>query len=220
MAHELNQPLAAILANAEAAQSFLARGPEYSPKVQEALDGVVEADVRAGDIIKRLRTMLKRGEFQGQRLDLGEIARAALALADGDLRGRDVRVATELPAGLPAVVGDRVQLQQVLLNLILNACDAMATTPRTERLLKMAASSRTNGSVALSVEDRGTGIAESDLERIFEPFQSTKAQGLGLGLSICRTIVSVHGGRLWAVNNPQRGATFHLELPRAGEGPS
>jgi C4-dicarboxylate-specific signal transduction histidine kinase len=220
MAHELNQPLAAILANAEAAQSFLAKGPAYSPKVQEALDGVVEADVRAGDIIKRLRSMLKRGEFQGQRLDLGEIAREALALADGDRRERDVQVATELAPGLPAVFGDRVQLQQVLLNLIVNACDAMAAIPRPERLLTVATSPRTNGSVVLSVEDRGTGIPDTDLERIFEPFQSTKAQGLGLGLSICRTIVSAHGGRLWAANNPQRGATLHLELPSAGPGAS
>jgi signal transduction histidine kinase len=220
MAHELNQPLAAILANAQAAQTFLARGPEYVPMAQEALEGVVEADVRAGDIIKRLRGMLKRGEFQGQRLDLGEIAREALALADGDVRRRDVRVATDLARGLPAVVGDRVQLQQVLLNLILNACDAMAGTARPERLLTVAASPGANGTVVLSVEDRGTGIPESDLERVFEPFQSTKAQGLGLGLSICRTIVSEHGGRLWAANNAERGATFHLELPRAGEGPS
>jgi signal transduction histidine kinase len=220
VAHELNQPLAAILANAQAAQSFLARDSAYSAKVQEALDGVVEADLRAADIIKRLRAMLKRSEFQAQRLDLGEIAREALALADGDVRARDVRVAAELAPGLPTVVGDRVQLQQVLLNLILNACDAMAAIPRPERLLTVAARPGANGSVVLSVEDRGTGIPDSDLERIFEPFQSTKAQGLGLGLSICRTIVSAHGGRLWAANNPQRGATFHLELPSAGPGAS
>jgi C4-dicarboxylate-specific signal transduction histidine kinase len=212
LAHELNQPLAAILANAQAAQHFLAADPG-NPRLREALDGIVEADVRAGDIIKRLRALLKRGELQAQRLDLNEVAREALALVDGDLRGRDLKVTTDLAAGLPAVVGDRIQLQQVLLNLILNACDAMAATPSPERRLRLVTGPGANGSVVLRVEDRGTGIPASDLERIFEPFQSSKTQGLGLGLPICRTIVSAHGGRLWATNNPQRGATLHVELP-------
>jgi C4-dicarboxylate-specific signal transduction histidine kinase len=216
LAHELNQPLAAILANAQAAQQLLAATPPESTRAHEALDGIVEADLRARDIIQRLRAMLKRGETPVQRVDLNEVAREALALADGDLRAREVGVLAELAPGLPAVAGDRIQLQQVLLNLILNGCDAMGHVPRGERRLRVATKAL-NGTVVLDVEDRGTGIPGSDIERIFEPFHSTKSQGLGLGLAICRTIVGSHGGRLWASNNPERGATLHLELPVSAE---
>jgi C4-dicarboxylate-specific signal transduction histidine kinase len=215
IAHELRQPLTTILANAQAASRLLANDPPDLPKLREVAEEIVQADRRAAEVLQRLRPMLKRGETSFQPLGLNEVAREVLTLAEGDLRRRDVSVLTRLQPGLPAVAGDRVQLQQVLLNLILNGCDAMQTLPRDERQLTVATGLAEDGAVYLGVEDRGTGIPGSEIEQIFQPFYTSKADGLGLGLAICRTIVAAHGGRLWATNNPVRGATLHVSLPRA-----
>jgi len=136
-----------------------------------------------------------------------------LHFAHGDLITRNVRVVTELAPDLPQVTGDRVQLQQVLLNLILNGCEAMSGNPPGERRLTIVAARDGESAVRIAVADSGTGIAADESERIFEPFFTTKEHGLGLGLAICRSIVEAHNGRLWASNNEQRGATFFLTLP-------
>jgi C4-dicarboxylate-specific signal transduction histidine kinase len=142
-----------------------------------------------------------------------EIVAEVLELAHSDLIQREVRVTTRLSSSVAAIPGDRVQLQQVVLNLIVNACDAMADNPPSERTLAITTADE-GSAVRISVSDRGTGIAGESVEAVFEPFVTSKEHGLGLGLAICRSIVNAHGGRMWAVNNPDRGATFHLVLPR------
>jgi two-component system, LuxR family, sensor kinase FixL len=213
LAHELNQPLTAILSNAQAAQRMLAREPADLAEVREILHDIAADDRRAGAVIQRLRAMLKKGEAKLLPLDLNEMAKETLGLAHSDLITRNVAVTTKLAPKLPPVYGDRVQLQQVLLNLIFNACEAMSARQVWERRLTVATVRDGAAGVRVSVADRGTGIPADELERVFAPFFTTKEHGLGLGLSICRSIVVAHGGRLWASNNQDRGATFHLTLP-------
>jgi two-component system, LuxR family, sensor kinase FixL len=212
LAHELNQPLTAILSNAQAAQRFLAHSPPRVDKLAEILTDIVKSDHRAGAVIQRLRSLLRKEEAQRHPLDLNEVVDESLRLMRSDLLNRRVVVSTELAEALPAVSGDRNQLQQVVLNLVINGCDAMDGHQADGRL--MVRTQRTeNGNVEFSVADRGAGIPLTDLERIFEPFVTTKSYGLGLGLAICRSIVEAHGGRLWATNNADRGATLHCEFP-------
>jgi C4-dicarboxylate-specific signal transduction histidine kinase len=216
MAHELSQPLTAILSNAQAAQRLLARQQPDLGEIRDILSDIADDDRRASEVIQRLRAMLLKEEPQFVALDLNELIREVLALERSDLIARKVIVVAELAADLPAVHGDRVQIQQVILNLVLNACEAMSATPFPERRLVLT-TARDEGRSQLTVVDRGTGIAADALERVFEPFFTTKRQGLGLGLSICRSIVEAHGGRLWASNNEEVGATFHLALPATGQ---
>jgi PAS domain S-box-containing protein len=212
LAHELNQPLTAILTNADAARRFLARDPSNLAPVRQSLDEIITADRRAADVIRRLRALLKQGEAIRQPLDLNDLIREAMGLAQGDLTARNVRVEVSLASELPPVVGDRVQLQQVLLNLVLNACDAMAATPTGRQVIVTTAAEEPDG-VRVSVSDAGPGVPADKIDRLFEPFFTSKPDGLGLGLTICRSIVTAHGGRLWLTNNADRGATFHFLLP-------
>ena len=213
LAHELNQPLTAILANARAAQRMLLRDRVDVPELRAILDDIVADDLRAGSVIHRVRALIRKGDVGPQQVVANEIVSEVLELAHSDLIQREVRVTTRLAASLPAVPGDRVQLQQVVLNLIVNACDAMADNSPPERTLAISTSDE-GAAVRISVSDRGTGISGESVETVFEPFVTSKEHGLGLGLAICRSIVNAHGGRMWAVNNPDRGATFHLLLPR------
>ena len=213
LAHELNQPLTAILSNAQAAQRFLKRDPVDLGEVRAIIDDIVSDDKRAGEVIRRLRALLKRGEAQLHAIDLNDVVSEALELAHGDLSLRNVSVSTTLAKDSVAVRGDRIQLQQVLLNLIMNAADAMNTIPRDERQLSIVVGSDIAGQGRVSLVDRGPGIPSDRLEKLFEPFFTTKEQGLGLGLSISRSIATAHSGSLWAENNLDRGATFHLTLP-------
>jgi two-component system, LuxR family, sensor kinase FixL len=212
LAHELNQPLAAILSNAQAAQRFLNREVPQLDKVREILADIVKSDRRAGAVITRLRSLLRKEDAQHQPLDMNEVVEEVLALMRSDFLNRQVSVHTDLFPQLPAVSGDRVQLQQVLLNLLMNGSDAMAdrTVGREMVVCTQLTPERT---VRVIVSDRGTGVRPQDLARIFEPFVTTKAQGMGLGLAVCRTIVTAHSGRLWAANNPEGGATMTVELP-------
>lgn len=212
LAHELNQPLTAILSNAQAAQRFLAQRPPRVDQIDEILSDIVKSDHRARAVIQRLRAMLRKEESKHQALDLNDMVEESLRLMRSDLLNRGVTLGTALAPGLPRVSGDRNQLQQVLLNLLMNACDAMDAQP-TERRLRVVTRSNAPGRVEITVSDRGTGIPAAELESIFEPFVTTKAKGIGLGLVICRSIVAAHGGRLWATNNAHRGATLHCELP-------
>ena len=214
LAHELNQPLAAILSNAQAAQRFLARDPPELQALSDILSDIVKNDRRAGAVIQRLRSLLRKEEAQRQSLAFNDIVVESLQLMRSDLLNRQVSVHTELTPGLPNVSGDRVQLQQVLLNYVINGCDAMDGQPVDRELLVR--TRQVGGGIEVAVSDRGIGVPPKDLERIFEPFMTTKARGMGLGLAICRSIVEAHGGRVWASNNADRGATLHFELPADG----
>jgi C4-dicarboxylate-specific signal transduction histidine kinase len=212
LAHELNQPLAAILSNAQAAQLLLARDPPQIQTVTEILGDIVTSDRRAGAVIERLRSMLRKEDLKHALLDLNDVAEESLRLMHSDLLNRRVSVDTSFAQNLPPVSGDRVQLQQVMLNLLINGSDAAAGVGREARL-HVSSRLTERGSVALAVSDNGDGIAPQDIERIFEPFVTSKPHGIGLGLAICRSIIEAHGGRLWASNNASRGATMEFELP-------
>jgi C4-dicarboxylate-specific signal transduction histidine kinase len=216
IAHELNQPLAAILSNAQAALKFLERDPGDVDEVRGVLEDIVTDDRRAGEVIHRLRLLFSNGEVQHQELDLAEAISEVLRLLNSELVNHGVVARGELAPGLPPVSGDRVQLQQVLINLIINGCDAMADARVADRRLFVRAEPAGGAGVRVSVEDRGCGIAPDRLESVFEPFFTTKARGMGLGLAVCRTIISSHGGRLWAENNAGRGARFMFVLPANG----
>ncbi len=215
LAHELNQPLTAILSNAQAAQRFLKSDSVDLTELRAILDDIVDDDKRAGEVIQRLRALLKRGEAQFQRVNMNEVVAETLKLAHGDLIARNVMVATDFAHGIASVRGDRIQLQQVFLNLIINAADAMAALAPDERRIAIAIKDN-GGQVRVSVVDQGHGIPADRMSRLFEPFFTTKEHGLGLGLSISRSIVAAHSGRLWAENNLDRGAAIHLTLPVAG----
>ncbi len=208
-AHELSQPLTSILGNAEAALQLLSKPDADLREIRSMVKDIVADDVRAAEVIQRLRAMLQRGEISREPVDLANVIKEVLDLARIDLLTRHVVVDVEFDPYLPLVLGDRIQLQQVVLNLIVNACEAMSSIDVHGRRISIAA--RFEGSscdVLCEVRDRGAGIASDDLERIFQPFVSTKAQGLGMGLAICRTIIEAHGGRLWAENGPNGGAVF------------
>ena len=215
LTHEMSQPLAAILANAQTARRLSARGePGDSEEVDTILNDVVAGSRRAGSILQRLRNWFSSGRHERERLGLNEVANDVIEILRGDLIRRGVTLSRRLSPRLPAIAGDRVQLQQVVLNLILNACDAMRdNAPDDRHVLVMTA--RCDEGVCLSVEDIGTGIAPDQLTSVFEPFVTTKSTGLGLGLALCRSIVHAHEGRLTAENNPGRGVTFHCVLPLA-----
>ena len=179
------------------------------------LEDIAHDDRRAGEVIQRLRTFLRKGDVQPRPLDLNEVVSEVLDLVHSDMIHRMVTVDAQLTPALPAVIADRVQMQQVLLNLILNACEAMSATRRDNRRLTIFTTASELG-VKLSLADQGPGIPPDKLDRVFEPFLTTKEHGLGLGLAICRSIVTAHGGRLWADNNEMGGATFHLQLRTEG----
>lgn len=213
LAHELRQPLTAILSNAQAAQRFLARDDLRLHVVREILSDIVADDKRAADVIDRLHVLMKKGEFQPQPLAANELIRDVIRLMHHELMGRSVRVVTDLTPGLPPMRGDRVQLQQVLINLILNAEDAMSHPIKDDRTLTLRSDRMGESEIRISVADTGPGIPPGGEERIFESYYTTKPQGLGLGLSLGRSILIEHGGRLWAENSPSGGAVFHFTVP-------
>jgi two-component system, LuxR family, sensor kinase FixL len=219
LAHELQQPLTAMLSNAQAAQLLIAK-PEFNvEELHEILQDIVSDDKRAGQIIARMRSLLKRGEIQLQRIDIRDLLRDVLALAHGTLEERSVQVDSQVEEGLPAVLGDSVELQQVLLNLILNACESMSANSAADRRIQIIVARDVEPrTVRTSVLDCGQGIEDNQLERIFDPFVTTKDSGLGLGLAVCHSILAAHKGRLWAANRPDGGAGFHFTLPVAATG--
>lgn len=213
LAHELNQPLTAILSNAQAAQRFLAHDDVDLDEVRDILGDIVKQDKRAGEVIHRLRLLLKKSTVEHQPLDLNDVVSEVLKLVRNDLLNQRVTGQMELAPELPVIVGDRVQLQQVVLNLVMNGCDAIATGPSGDRRLIIRTELNNGEGICVSVADQGVGLAADNLEKVFEPFFSTKPHGMGLGLSVCRTIIAAHGGKLWAANNAERGATFYFSIP-------
>jgi signal transduction histidine kinase len=215
LAHELNQPLAAILSNAQAAIRFVGGQSPDLAQVRECLSDIVADDKRAGEVIKRLRGLLRKGQYQPSLVDLNEVVSEAVRLVGNDALLRQVSVKFEPLPGLPPVLGDRIQLYQVALNLIVNGLDASAEKPPGDRWVLVRTAEADGGRVELTVEDSGKGIAESEISRLFEPFFTTKRDGLGMGLSISRSIVQAHRGQIWAENRAGRGAIFHCVLPVA-----
>ena len=214
LAHELSQPLTAVRSNAQAARHLLERRPLDEDELRAALDDIIRNNQRAGAVIDRLRALLRKESPSFQPLDINDVVREVIDLARSEIVARRIRLESRLAADLPPVDGDRVQLQQVLLNLVLNACDAMAGASSARRKLVLMTGTQ-DGFVQLAVSDRGAGIPAHYLEHVFEPFVTFREQGLGLGLAISRSIVSEHGGSIRAENNPEGGATFRCLLPVA-----
>jgi two-component system, LuxR family, sensor kinase FixL len=219
LAHELNQPLASIASNAQAAQILLKRRPPDLGELDAILGDIVADDARASRVIRGLVALLRRGEARLQATDATELLDDALELSRTELITRKVTATASVAPDVPPVLADRVQLQQVLLNLVLNACEAMNGEGSGDRRLELIVRNESRNTVRFSVCDNGSGIPPRQLERLFEPFVTTKAEGMGLGLSMSRTIISAHGGRMWAENNAHRGATVHfiLTVARAAE---
>jgi two-component system, LuxR family, sensor kinase FixL len=214
LAHELQQPLTAILCNAQAAQLLAAKAAFNVGELRELLEDIVRDDKHAGQIIQHLRSLLMRGELPIQRIDIADVIRDGLTLARGRLTERNVQVTLRIDEGVSGVLGNRVELQQVLLNLMLNASEAMsANAPGDRQIQVVIALDAEQSAVRTSIIDCGKGIDRDQLDHIFEPFFTTKEGGLGLGLAVCRSIILAHKGRLWAANNSDRGAAFNFTLP-------
>jgi signal transduction histidine kinase len=216
IAHEVNQPLAAIIADASACVRWLAADRPDLDSVGEALHAIVKDGERAADVIVRIRALLSSSPVAREPCDLASIVQDALPLVGPELRRRGIVLETALAPDLPRVIGDRIQLQQVLLNLLVNAGESMRETQPERRrvVVRSTVECRDSGVWAiLTVQDAGVGFREADEARLFEAFYTTKPGGLGMGLSISRSIVERHGGQLWGTSNPDHGATFHLTLP-------
>lgn len=213
LAHEMNQPLGIILSNAQAAQRLLAKDQPDLSTVRQIIADIISENRRATEVIRRMRDLLRRGEVRQQPIDMNTIAAEVLSLAGQLLREQQITVTTELDPILPAILADRIQMQQVLLNLVLNACEAMETTHPDQRRLHLS-TRHSNDFIHLTLADLGRGLPP-DPESIFTPFHTTKEQGLGMGLPICRTITEAHHGQIWAEPGSPTGAVFHLVLPAA-----
>ena len=215
LAHEVTQPIAAARNNAQAALNFLGKSPPDLNEVREALGCVVRDADRAGDIINRVRDHIKKSHLRKDRFDLNTAIGEVIGLTRGAIVKNGVLLQTRLAEGLLPVPGDRVQLQQVLLNLILNAVEAMESVEAGARQLLITSAQNQPNSVLVAVRDSGPGINPNDVERVFEAFYTTKSSGMGMGLSICRSIIANNGGRLWAEANDPRGAVFQFTVPSA-----
>jgi len=219
IAHEISQPLTGIVAHANAGLLWLSGA---NPKVDEArttFEDIVDVGHHAADVVQNIRSFVKKSDPENTPLDLNDLVRKVLSLAATDLRKHDITVVTALSEPLPPVIGDRVQLKQVLMNLIMNAAEAMATMTDRPRTLHVASQHDPEMGVLVEVKDSGRGIDLEDVEGVFKPFYTTKAKGMGMGLSISRSIVAAHRGRLWASAGSPFGAVFHLALPAAGSQP-
>lgn len=213
IAHEVNQPLAALLTNAETALRWLARQPPDFEKAKSSIERVIDDGKRAAGIVSRIRDFSRKAPVRKDSLEVNAAIREVLGLTRVAMSDHGVLAKTQLSAGLPYVFGDRIQLQQVILNLIMNAIEAMSEVSDGSRELQISTSEAEAGSVLVAVSDSGPGLPPASVARMFEAFHTTKANGLGIGLSICRSIVDAHGGQLWATPNKPHGAVFCMTLP-------
>jgi signal transduction histidine kinase len=212
IAHEINQPLGAILSNADAAELILESGPDRRDQLRQILADIRRDDLRASEVIRRLRSLLARKKVERQPFELNEAVSDIGPILRGEARRRRITLDIRPAATAATVVGDRIQLQQVLIHLVLNAMDAVEGVPAERRTIVMSVE-KVAGGVAVTVRDRGQGIAPEHFPRLFESFFTTKPSGMGLGLSIARSLIEAHGGRIWAENGAGEGADFHVELP-------
>jgi len=213
LAHELTQPLTAILSNAQAGKLLLAKGNKSLSEIGNIFDDIIAEDERAGEVINRLRGMLKKGDVKHETIDMNDLIASTLRLLHSELIDRRMSVSFDNVPNLPAVHGDPVQLQQTLLNLLMNAMDATENVPPARRRISVSAATTDDGGVEVHIYDRGTGLPPSREHKVFEPFFTTKERGLGLGLSICTSIVKLHGGTLSLQNNVREGASAVFRLP-------
>jgi PAS domain S-box-containing protein len=222
IAHEINQPLAAIVANANAGLRWLDRPVPNIAEVRAVLERIVRDGHHTNEVISGIRDMFGKGRLERAFLNLNTLIEEVLALMRRELESHQVLLRTQMADGLPDVLVERVQLQQVLVNLITNAVDAMSSEPGRTRQLTITSELHNAREVRISVQDSGSGIDPSHIDQIFQAFFTTKPHGMGMGLSICRSIVEAHGGSLWAVPRSPHGTTFYLQLPRTGDvrGPS
>jgi C4-dicarboxylate-specific signal transduction histidine kinase len=217
IAHEVNQPIAAAVTNAEAGLRWLDVQPPNLEKARQALGQIVKDGNRAGDVIGRIRTLIKKEPPRKTHLDINETVVDVIALTRSELLRHGISLQTQLATSSPHVQGDRVQLQQVILNLILNAVEAMNGTAAGQRELLISVGEAESNGVLVAVQDSGPGLDLQSVDRVFEAFYTTKSDGMGMGLAICKSIVEAHGGRMWATTNKPRGAIFQFSLPCARE---
>ena len=218
IAHEINQPLGSIMTNAETAQAILkSQTPDIAElpiivELKDILNDILEDDRRATEVIRRMRSLLKKAPFELKRLDLNDIVRDTVEFLSSLAVGRKVELVSRIALETLPILADRIQLQQVILNLVVNGIDAMRDTSSENRILSIR-TSRIDNYAQLSVSDRGPGVAEEQLNEIFQPFYTSKAEGMGMGLSIARTIIEAHNGQIWAKNRDHGGASFKVKLP-------
>ena len=213
IAHEVNQPLAAVVANAEACLSWLDRATPDLDAARRSVEWIIDDGNRAGEVIRRVRALANKTDIEKAPLDINDVVKEAIALLQGELVSHRVSLRIEFAPALTMVPADRVQLQQVMINLVMNGIEAMqSVTDRPRELLIRSLQDETQ-QVLVSVTDCGVGISAENADRLFNAFFTTKASGMGMGLSICRSIVEAHGGRLWATANLPHGATFYFTLP-------
>jgi PAS domain S-box-containing protein len=212
IAHEVNQPIGALVTNAVVALRMLSAAPPDLNQAREALDDIIKDGRRAGDVVQRIRALVRKAPAQVDELDINEVIIETLALARSEILKNDVSLQTQLARDLPPIRGDRVQLQQVIMNLVMNAIEAMSAANERRQELQIATEKEREGYISITVADSGPVLTPESLNRFFEAFYSTKATGMGIGLSICRSIIEAHEGRIWATANVPRGATLHITL--------
>ena len=213
IAHELNQPLGSIVMSGDACLHWLTAKPPNLKEVRQAVEAIIQDGTRASAVLVRTRGLLRRGERLRERLDINDVVREVIALLDGELRRNGVSLGTNLPEDLPPVVVDRVLLQQVILNLMMNAIEAERAISDRTRVLRIRTEEQPSDNIAVLVQDSGVGVDPEHSSRMFEAFYTTKVEGVGMGLTISRSIIEAHGGRLWAVANAGPGSTFCFTLP-------
>ena len=220
IAHEVNQPVGAMVVNAGAALRLLrAQSPDLD-RTSQVLDAIIEDGQRVSNVIERIRALVKKQPTQTDMLNINEVIVETIALTRGELLKKGVSLQRELSGELPSIRGDRVQLQQVIMNLVMNAIEAMSDLEEGWRKLRIGTNKDGEDAILISVRDSGPNVKKDSLDRFFEAFYSTKPRGMGIGLAICRSIVEAHGGRIWAVPNDPQGVVLHVMLPTLGDGPS
>ena len=212
IAHEINQPLGAILTNAETAKAILKSPSPDIAELNEIVDDILKDDHRANEVIRRMRSLLKKAPFELKNFDLNDLVRETLGVVSSLAGARKVELTNLITQNALPILGDRIQLQQVIVNLVVNGIDAMKDTPDENRIISIR-TSRVEKFAELSVSDRGSGIPEEKLKEVFDPFYTSKSEGMGMGLSIARTIIEVHDGLIWAKNRDHGGASFRIKLP-------
>ncbi len=213
LAHELNQPLTAILSNAQAAQRFLSLPKPDIEEVREALVDIIKDNWRASEVIKRLRDLVKKNTSEKAKVDINHTIQDVVTLIQSDAEQRNIALSLNLADDLPVVTADRIQLQQVVLNLALNSFSAMDRSETNPMTLQINSYLKDSESLIVAVADSGIGMDQQTMDHMFEAFFTTRSEGMGMGLSICRTIIEAHGSRIWANPNPDRGMTFNFSLP-------